>query len=74
VTVSGWGPLHVEDLAATPALALTGTLARLERRLARRRELDREGRRRPKKYYAAARAGGPAAGGRPPRPRRGAVS
>ena len=76
VTVAGWGPLHVEDLATTPALALTGTLARLERRLARRRELDREGRRRPKKYYAAARAraGASAAGVRPRRRRRGAVS
>jgi hypothetical protein len=56
VTLAGWGRLHVEDEASTPELALAGALGRLERRLDRRRTLDREGRRRPKKYYAAARA------------------
>lgn len=74
VTLAGWGPLHVEDRATTPALALTGTLTKLERRLQRRRGIDRDSSRRPKKYYAAARAlGAPPAGGRP-RTGRGAVS
>jgi CBS domain-containing protein len=75
VTLAGWGRLHVEDDDATPELALAGALARLQRRLDRRRELDRERGRRPKKYYAAARAQRAAAtatAGR--RRRRGAVS
>jgi ribosome-associated translation inhibitor RaiA len=56
VTLKGWGRVHVEDRATTPRLALAGALDRLERRLERRRTLDRDRRRRPKKYYAAARA------------------
>jgi hypothetical protein len=55
VTLAGWGRLHVEDQGSTPGLALAGALDRLERRLDRRREIEREGKRRPKKYYAAAR-------------------
>ena len=73
VTLAGWGRLHVEDRATTPALALAGALTKLERRLQRRRGIDRDSSRRPKKYYAAARALGAPAGGRP-RPSRGAVS
>ena len=67
VALAGWGRVHVEHQATTPALALVGALARLQRRLDRRREIDRESRRRPKKYYAAARAresAPPAPGGR----------
>ena len=56
VSLAGWGRLHVEDEATTPSLALTGALAKLERRLLRRRQLVRDSRRRPKKYFAAARA------------------
>lgn len=74
VTLAGWGPLHVEDRATTPALALTGALTKLERRLARRRGIDRDSSRRPKKYYAAARALGAPPTGRRPRASRGAVS
>jgi ribosome-associated translation inhibitor RaiA len=55
VSVAGWGRLHVEERATTPALALTGALAKLERRLDRRRVIERESRRRPKKYFAATR-------------------
>jgi hypothetical protein len=56
VTLAGWGRLHVTEQATTPGRALAGALARLERQLERRREIDRESGRRPKKYYAAARA------------------
>ncbi len=49
-------PVHVESVATTPRLALDGALTKLERRLARERDLARESRRRPKKYYAALRA------------------
>jgi ribosome-associated translation inhibitor RaiA len=56
VSLAGWGRLHVEDRATTPALALAGAVAKLERRLERRRGIDRDSSRRPKKYYAAARA------------------
>lgn len=75
VTLAGWGRMHVADQATTPGLALAGALGRLERRLERRREIDRDSGRRPKKYYAAARAreSAPAAGGRPRR-RPGGVS
>jgi ribosome-associated translation inhibitor RaiA len=56
VTLAGWGRLHVEERSTTPTLALSGALAKLERRLARHRTIERENRRRPKKYFAAARA------------------
>lgn len=71
VTLAGWGRLHVTDQATTPDRALAGALARLERRIERRLEIDREKARRPKKYYAAARAreGRPA----PARRRRGSA-
>jgi ribosome-associated translation inhibitor RaiA len=56
LTVPRRRPVHVEAAATTPSLALSGALARLERRLRRLRGLARASRRRPKKYYAAARA------------------
>ena len=56
VTLAGWGRVHVEDRATTPRLALAGALAKLDRKLGRRRAIDRDKSRRPKKYYAAARA------------------
>lgn len=55
VSLAGSAAMHVEDEATTPGLALTGALAKLERRLLRRRALVRDSRRRPKKYFAAAR-------------------
>ena len=55
VSVAGWGRLHVEERATTATLALAGALAKLERRLDRRRVIERESRRRPKKYFAAMR-------------------
>ena len=58
VSLRGRGRLHAEARATTPRQALTGALARLERRLARQQGLDRDLRRRPKKYYAATRARG----------------
>jgi ribosome-associated translation inhibitor RaiA len=60
VGVAGWGRLHVEERSTTPRLALNGALVKLERRLQRRRAIDRDRQRRPKKYFAAARtlAGG----------------
>jgi ribosome-associated translation inhibitor RaiA len=74
VTLAGWGRLHVEDRATTPRLALDGALDRLQRRLARRRGIERDSSRRPKKYYAAARelegAAGPGTAGRRRRRRR----
>jgi len=48
----------VVDLATTPRQALDEALAKLERRVLRTEEFDRDGRRRPKKYYAAARLAG----------------
>jgi len=76
VTLAGWGRVHVADQATTPALALAGALARLERRLERLRDIDRDSGRRPRKYYAAARAreGAQAPVVRPRRRRRRAVS
>jgi ribosome-associated translation inhibitor RaiA len=55
VSLAGRGRVHVEEHATTPRLALDGALARLRRRLERRRGSDRDSRRRPKKYYAAER-------------------
>lgn len=55
VSLAGRGREHVEEQATTPRLALDGALARLWRRLERRRGSDRDSRRRPKKYYAAER-------------------
>ena len=55
VSLAGSAAMHVEDEATTAGLALTGALAKLERRLLRRRALVRDSRRRPKKYFAAAR-------------------
>ena len=76
VTLAGWGRLSVADQATTPARALAGTLARLARRLERRREIERDSGRRPRKYYAAARTqdGAPPPSVRPRRRRRRAVS
>jgi ribosome-associated translation inhibitor RaiA len=56
VRLPGRPPVHVEDVASTPRLALDAGLAKLARRLRRIRESTRESRRRPKKYYAARRA------------------
>jgi ribosome-associated translation inhibitor RaiA len=56
VRFPGRPPVHVEDVASTPRLALDAGLAKLARRLRRIRESTREARRRPKKYYAARRA------------------
>jgi ribosome-associated translation inhibitor RaiA len=55
VSLRGRRRLHVAEVAATPRQALDGALAKLERRLVRTEEQDRDSRRRPKKYYAAAR-------------------
>ncbi|HXD96795.1 MAG TPA: HPF/RaiA family ribosome-associated protein [Candidatus Acidoferrum sp.] len=55
VNLSGRRRLHVEDLATTPRQALDGALAKLDRRMLRTEESDRDSRRRPKKYYAASR-------------------
>jgi hypothetical protein len=48
----------VEDLATTPRQALDEALAKLERRVLRTEEFDRDSRRRPKKCYTAARLAG----------------
>jgi hypothetical protein len=45
--------LHVEDVATTPRRALDGTRAKLERRMLRTQESERDSRRPPKKYHAA---------------------
>ena len=45
--------VHVADMARTPRLAFGAALAKLERALAREREVTRQSRRRPKKYFAA---------------------
>jgi hypothetical protein len=76
VTLAGRGRVHVAAQATTPALALASTLARLERRLERLCDIDRDSGRRPRKYYAAARAreGAPPLIVRPRRRRRRAVS
>ncbi len=58
VSLRGRRRLHAEDVATTPRQALDGALAKLERRLVRTQELDRDLGRRPKKYYAAARLAG----------------
>jgi ribosome-associated translation inhibitor RaiA len=55
VSLRGRRRLHVDDVATTPRQALDGALAKLERRVLRTEEADRDNRRRPKKYYAAAR-------------------
>jgi putative sigma-54 modulation protein len=55
VSLRGRRRLHVEDMATTPRQALDKALAKLERRVLRTEEVDRDNRRRPKKYYAAAR-------------------
>ena len=47
--------IRVECSSTTPPLAFDGAIARLERRLERVREIQREQRRHPKKYYAAKR-------------------
>jgi ribosome-associated translation inhibitor RaiA len=47
--------IRVEHSSTTVRLAFDGALARLERRLERVREIQREGQRHPKKYYAAKR-------------------
>ena len=44
--------------ATTPRQALDEALAKLERRVLRTEEFDRDSRRRPKKYYAATRLAG----------------
>lgn len=48
-------PVHVEDVALSPRLALDRGLVKLERRLARLREGRRASARHPKKYFVAAR-------------------
>ena len=48
-------PVHVEDVALSPRLALDRGLAKLERRLGRLREGRRTSARHPKKYFVAAR-------------------
>jgi hypothetical protein len=55
VNLSGRRRLHVEDVATTSRQALDNTLAKLQRRIQRTEESDRDLRRRPKKYYAASR-------------------
>ena len=55
VTLPRRRPIHVEDVATSPRLALDGALAKLDRGLTRLREVAREQRRHPKKYFAAAR-------------------
>ena len=47
--------VHVETVATTEQLAFESALAKLERAVARRREIARDAKRRPKKYFAAAR-------------------
>jgi putative sigma-54 modulation protein len=58
VSLRGRRRLHVEDVATTPRQALDEALAKLERRVLRTEEFDRDSRRRPKKYYAATRLAG----------------
>jgi ribosome-associated translation inhibitor RaiA len=58
VSLHGRKRLHAESVATTPRQALDGALTRLERRLARTQQLERDLGRRPKKYYAAARQTG----------------
>ena len=55
VNLRGRRRLHVEDVATRPRQALDGALAKLERRMLRTEESERDSRRRPKKYYAASR-------------------
>jgi ribosome-associated translation inhibitor RaiA len=55
VNLSGRRRLHVEDVATTARQALDNALAKLDRRILRTEESDRDSRRRPKKYYAASR-------------------
>src|SRR5262245_17169238 len=45
--------LYVEAVATTEQLACESALTKLERAVARRREIARDARRRPKKYFAA---------------------
>jgi ribosome-associated translation inhibitor RaiA len=47
--------VHVEAVATTERLAFERALAKLERAVARRREVARDAKRRPKKYFAAGR-------------------
>jgi ribosome-associated translation inhibitor RaiA len=58
VSLAGRGRIHVADVATTPRQALDGALDKLERRLARTRQRERESSRRPKKYHVAARLAG----------------
>ena len=58
VSLAGRGRIHVADVATTPRRALDGALDRLERRLTRTQQQDRQSSRRPKKYYVAARLAG----------------
>jgi ribosome-associated translation inhibitor RaiA len=48
-------PLHVAEVGTSPRLAFDAAFTKLERRIARVRESDRESRRHPKKYFVAAR-------------------
>ena len=48
--------VHAEGMARTPQLAFDAALTKLERVLAREREMTRQSKRRPKKYFAARRA------------------
>jgi hypothetical protein len=47
--------VHVEAVAPTEHLAFETALAKLERAVARRRQIARDAKRRPKKYFAARR-------------------
>jgi len=47
--------VHVEAVATTQLLAFDSALAKLERAVARRQEIARAAKRRPKKYFAARR-------------------
>jgi ribosome-associated translation inhibitor RaiA len=47
--------VHVEAVATTEQLAFESALTKLERAVARRRQIARDAKRRPKKYFAARR-------------------
>jgi hypothetical protein len=47
--------VHVEAVATTQRLAFESALTKLERAVARRREIARDAKRRPRKYFAARR-------------------
>jgi hypothetical protein len=48
--------VYVEEVAASPRIAFDAAAGKLERRLVRLSESDRDRRRHPKKYFVAAQA------------------